>query len=152
MGSHQTNLGDVFRYERFVRRVLFSRVLFWPGVQSQRQDLDAPTKARSSSTLLAELGTCLVAFARGLKSRVDPLCTLREWNSRILGRDLHPEFVKAAKIRLALTALQSARRHRRFEVPDTSELFAGIKAGCSLDEEAAFKLAMVACTPISRHL
>ncbi|MHC4180438.1 MAG: N-6 DNA methylase [Planctomycetota bacterium] len=51
-------------------------------------------------------GDLLVACARGLRLARDYATTLENWGKRIAGADVHPEFVRAAKARLAISAVQ----------------------------------------------
>jgi hypothetical protein len=86
-------------------------------------------------------GDLLVAFTRTLPAKSDPLSTLDAWKDKILGRDIHSQFVKAAKLRLALLAVQSAPASKNFELPKVGELFEEIKTGSSLTNKKTYKAA-----------
>lgn len=74
-------------------------------------------------------GDLLVACARQLPEGHDFACTVALWSRHLCGRELHEEFVQAAKMRLALAAWQ--RRPDCFEVPlSSANLFPGITNGC----------------------
>lgn len=53
-------------------------------------------------------GDLLLAAARRLPTDQDLQCTLSLWGHRLIGFDLQPEFVKAAKVRLLLLAIEQA--------------------------------------------
>ncbi len=65
--------------------------------------------------------------------------TLRLWGDRIRGRDLHPEFVDAAKSRLHLAAARPFG-HRLQPQPSAScHPFPQLRAGCGLDTPGLFR-------------
>jgi len=53
-------------------------------------------------------GDLLVRCARRLPISGDLISTLQVWGEQLIGYDLHPEFIKATKIRLILTAIERA--------------------------------------------
>ena len=62
--------------------------------------------------------------------------TLNLWGNRISGRDISPEFVKAAKARLMLAALNRGARGG-IKLPKLKNTFPNIRVGCGMGDDAA---------------
>lgn len=74
--------------------------------------------------------------------------TLNRWGQAFLGRDLHPEFVAAARFRLALTALKRGQMPRGGGEVDQVKALSEIKVGCGLtDAEAIRKATHIVINP-----
>jgi hypothetical protein len=87
------------------------------------------------------VGDLLVAFAERLPRSGNLAATLFDWSSRILGRDLDPDFVRATKLRLVFAAMRSFAPAIPVQLPDLDELFPRIVSGCSLRDEEVYKTA-----------
>lgn len=77
-------------------------------------------------------GDLLVAFAKQLEVRRTLPETLLAWTEQLHGFDIHPEFVRAAKLRIVLTAL--LRGARPTEHLDLDQVLTNIRVGDGLDE------------------
>jgi N-6 DNA Methylase len=86
-------------------------------------------------------GDLLIACTQHLPHRSDFASTLVEWKTRILGRDVEPEFVRATRVRLALAALRREPSGSRLRLPPIDELFPEIRAGSSLSEHELYQRA-----------
>jgi hypothetical protein len=75
-------------------------------------------------------GDLLIACAKRLPSGRGFRETLDIWGRCLLGRDLEPDFVLAARLRLALAPLQRGLVPKRGEKQDGQEPFTEIKVGC----------------------
>ena len=76
-------------------------------------------------------GDLLIACANHLPIQSSLKATLRSWEKCLIGRDLHPEFVSATRLRLALLAVRRTQRRMR-TIPKTDELFSSVDLGCGL--------------------
>ncbi len=83
------------------------------------------------------VGDLLVAVAGLLPLTSNLTSTLEEWGWRIFGRDLEREFVRATKLRLALTAIRRNTREP-IALSKLPELFPGLDTGSSLADEELF--------------
>jgi hypothetical protein len=84
-------------------------------------------------------GDLLVAIAERLPRLPDLQATLWDWSSRIVGRDLEADFVRATKLRLVLKAILLLGPKTPVQLPDLDKLFPKITAGCSLNDEEVFR-------------
>ena len=86
-------------------------------------------------------GDLLVACAARLSRTGDIPVT--DWGPRLVGRDLHKEFVQAAQIRLFLKSarlgLLGERQRRR--TANAEKFFSSVQVGCGLGDRAAFRRA-----------
>ncbi len=88
-------------------------------------------------------GNLLLACAKHLPLSSSLSRTIASWEKSLIGRDLHSEFIEAARVRLALLAVQRATRTVR-RVPDVSALFPDVAQGCGLNCEET----LAACNAI----
>jgi len=77
-------------------------------------------------------GDLLLAYARHLPVANDLKTTLDLWEPLIYGFDVHPEFVKAARIRLLLLAMHRCQTVGDFDEKIINKVFGNIKVGNSL--------------------
>lgn len=101
-----------------------------------------PTTPRRDVAVLdpaCGVGDLLVAFVRRLACSGDFSSAVKEWGTRIAGFDLQPEFVSAAKLRLALEALHRHKEVGAFRFGTFDALFPGVRKGSSLENRAAYK-------------
>lgn len=79
-------------------------------------------------------GDLLIAAANYLPVEKSLRRTLERWNEQIYGRDLHAEFINAAKARLILAAM---RRTCDFDLTPDDRLdpFPNVRVGCGLSDE-----------------
>lgn len=78
------------------------------------------------------VGDLLVASARRLPLAHDLGATLTEWGNRLYGFDLCPEFVRAAKARLALLAIERGAPMGITPMPPLAQMFPNIQVGDGL--------------------
>ena len=83
-------------------------------------------------------GDLLLAAANKLPIRPSLPATLAFWGSRLAGSDSHIEFVRAAKARLTLLALQRGAHPSSNEPLDLNSILPLIKVGDSLRETATY--------------
>jgi hypothetical protein len=86
-------------------------------------------------------GDLLLAAAKLLPSRRDMDLRLAFWSDQLIGRDPHPEFVRAAKLRLTLAALDRSSSPRILRTLDADRLFPQITPGCGLSDPDIFSRA-----------
>lgn len=84
-------------------------------------------------------GDLLVALAAHLRCSSDLQSTLNDWGSRVLARDLQPDFVRATKLRLALAAIRRQSPTYAFRLPNVDQLFPKVGHGSSLTDEQVYK-------------
>ena len=84
------------------------------------------------------VGDLLVAFVGRLTCSNDFDSTLSEWGMRTTAFDIQPEFVRAAKLRLALAAVNRHKEIGDFRFKDFQALFPGIREGSSLGNCAGY--------------
>lgn len=63
--------------------------------------------------------------------------TVSLWGDRLTGCDIHPEFVRATKLRLVLAAIRRGVTCATGSLPVVEETFPGIQARCGLSDRAA---------------
>lgn len=85
-------------------------------------------------------GDLLIACATRLGKNNDLDTTLKSWGTQIMGRDIYPEFIQAAKARLLLSALRNNIMHER-NIPRIQETFPKIDSGCGMTDDDALKSA-----------
>ncbi len=85
-------------------------------------------------------GNLLIACATRLGKNNDLGTTLKSWGAQIMGRDIYPEFIQAAKTRLLLSALRNNLSHE-FSIPKIQETFPKIDSGCGMTDDDALKSA-----------
>lgn len=85
-------------------------------------------------------GDLLIACTNKLPKGRDVERTLALWNTRLIGRDLHSEFIQATKSRLTLAAFRSDKKQTTSSL-DTSGLLPNIKQECGLSNDKLYKLA-----------
>jgi methylase of polypeptide subunit release factors len=86
-------------------------------------------------------GDLLIACATRLPKGNDLLSTLQSWGSQIIGRDLYPEFIHAAKARLTLAAIREGTSLGAHPLPQIQKTFASIKKLSGLTDYSAIEAA-----------
>jgi SAM-dependent methyltransferase len=86
-------------------------------------------------------GDLLIAVARLLPIDPDFGKTLSMWGRQLIGFDLQPEFIRAAKARLVLLAQERGAKPGSTPIPSGEELFPLIRQGNGLDQVAYISLA-----------
>lgn len=86
-------------------------------------------------------GDLLIACATKLRVETDLASTLQSWNGRITGRDIHHEFVRAAKARLVLTAIRAGEFWSDWTAARMEGAFYQIGRGCGLKDHNAIAAA-----------
>lgn len=82
-------------------------------------------------------GDLLLACAEYLPQEPTASRTMRRWSTQLSGRDLHPEFIQVAKLRIGLAAAQAFNTAR----VDATKHLAKLRSGCGLAEIAAYQSA-----------
>ena len=85
------------------------------------------------------VGDLLVAFVGRLTCSNDLGSTLSHWGMRITAFDVQPEFVRAAKLRLALAAVHRHSEIGRFHLQEFDTLFPGVRQGSSFKNREIYK-------------
>jgi hypothetical protein len=100
-----------------------------------------PTMPRDTIVLdpACGVGDLLVAFVGRLTSAHDLTSTLAQWGLRIAAFDVQPEFVRAAKLRLALAAVRRHSEIGQFRFQEFDALFPGVREGSSFENRASYK-------------
>jgi hypothetical protein len=99
------------------------------GVLSQRQ-----SKRATILDPACGVGDLFVACAERLPVQATLSRTLKQWGRQLFGRDLHEEFVSAAKARLVLAAIRRGVRYGRLPQDVPEEWFPNLKSGCGLSD------------------
>lgn len=73
-------------------------------------------------------GDLLLACTNHLPTQNSLAATLTQWGRQLLGTDIHEEFVRAARARLTLAAID----HKKTSGAMAQKRFAGIESGCGL--------------------
>ena len=93
-------------------------------------------------------GNLLLACAKHLPTGSNLKETLAIWSELFFGYDLHPEFVRAAQLRLTLLAVSSYPDEIQFLTKiDPHDVFKGIKVGDAFAQAAMVKDACVVVNP-----
>ena len=85
-------------------------------------------------------GDLLIACATRLCKNKDLASTLKSWGAQIMGRDIYPKFIQAAKARLLLSAFRN-NFPDKCSVPKIQETFPKINSGCGMADVDALKAA-----------
>lgn len=83
-------------------------------------------------------GDLLLAAARRLPVHKDLPSTLSAWGKQLIGFDLQPEFIRAAKARLILLAIERGARKNRGSIPANDKLFPSIHTADGLTQTDDF--------------
>jgi N-6 DNA Methylase len=102
------------------------------GLAARVAERVLPTLGKGSKILdpACGAGDLLLACAKGLAAGRGFRDTLDRWGRVLLGRDLQPEFVAAARVRLALAALKRGMKPRGGGEIAHLDALAEIKEGC----------------------
>jgi hypothetical protein len=84
-------------------------------------------------------GDLLLAAAARLPVREGLAETLSEWGKRLAGSDVSPEFVRLARLRLAVLALTRGANHDRMAAPELGRVFPRIAQGDALHAAAQYE-------------
>ncbi len=105
---------------------------FFTGENLAQQLLARPPDVSSLQHVLdpaCGCGDLLLALARHLPVSEDLFETLRLWGAMLHGIDREPEFIEAARHRLALLALVRGARPRNQEAHNLDSLLSGLQVG-----------------------
>lgn len=83
-------------------------------------------------------GDLLIASSSRLSIQNDLSRTLCLWGKSLIGRDLHPEFILATKIRLVLAAIKRGVPLGRSSFPDLENLFPHLEVRSGITDYEAF--------------
>ncbi len=118
---------------------------FFTGKRLARRALSAAMSTITEDSVILDpacgVGDLLIECARHLPVATGFNRTLKVWGNRLIGRDLQREFVQAAKIRLAMTALDRGVRQHESTALRVDKLFPHLKVGCGLEDEEAISRA-----------
>ena len=114
---------------------------FFTGSSLARRALAGAASTLSEDSVILDpacgVGDLLIECARHLPVATGFERTLRLWGSRIIGYDLHDEFVRAAKIRLVMTLVARGIRPRSPVLPCITDLFPHLRTGCGMRDDGA---------------
>ena len=88
-------------------------------------------------------GDLLISCANVMPIGNDLESTLHEWGSRLIGFDLRPEFIRAAKARLLLTALSRFEPNKPKSISNLDQLFPLLSVGNCFNQINLLKSASV---------
>jgi hypothetical protein len=93
------------------------------------------------------VGDLLLACARRLPLQSDLSTTVAAWGKQLRGLDIHPEFVRAAKARLVLLAIERGVPKGVRPLPPLDQTFPHLKVANALDEMAAASASHIVLNP-----
>ncbi len=118
---------------------------FFTGSKLSRLALKSISRSLNERSVILDpacgVGDLLVACAQHLPKASNLSATLRRWGTQIVGRDLHPEFVYAAKARLLLAALREGRHFADSTLPQIEEIFPNLQTRSGLTDVDAISSA-----------
>jgi hypothetical protein len=107
---------------------------FFTGSKLAAKAVQSTLSRLSTSSMIADFscgaGDLLVACSAYLPLESSLSQTVVEWGKRLIGRDLQPEFVRAAKARLVLAAIQRGVLPRDGKLFEHADSFPDIRIGC----------------------
>jgi len=116
---------------------------FFTGTALAKLALGGQAPAFSETSVIFDpacgVGDLLVACARNLPTKPDLLSTLSRWGNQLHGRDLHVEFIRAAKARLLLLGLSMGLSLGKRTLPPLDELLPNISVGDGLKDLSVAK-------------
>lgn len=119
---------------------------FTRGPLAARLLAHAPTESRSFADPACGCGDLLLAASARLPASTSLRATLVQWNEQLVGRDLVPGFVRAARARLVLAAIaRGCVRDDGLERP--ADLLTNIRVGNGLKEPIPEGIAVVVNPP-----
>lgn len=119
---------------------------FFTGSELSRAALDPLKDTLDADSVILDpacgAGDLLIACARQLDttSKCDS-CTLDQWGTQLIGRDLHPQFIRATKLRLALAAASTGAVSIDQDVSDIYAKFPAIEQRSGLEDHEAIERA-----------
>jgi hypothetical protein len=117
---------------------------FFSGHALSTRLVDGFAESLSQSSVIADpacgAGDLLVAASQRLPVASNLPATLEAWSERLVGLDIHPSFVDAARLRLALAAVARGARLSPGSFAGESGL-AGLSVGSFLERDAALERA-----------
>jgi hypothetical protein len=109
---------------------------FFSGSELAAQLLE-PYRAGESPQIIVDpacgAGDLLVAASRLLPIDLTLDATIHDWAARLVGYDIHPEFIAATKLRLVLAAIRRGASPANANIAELVEKFAGISVGDGID-------------------
>jgi SAM-dependent methyltransferase len=118
---------------------------FFTGSELSRAALEPLTGTLDDSSVILDpacgAGDLLIACARRLSKGKEDAHTLDRWGTQLIGRDLHPQFIRATKLRLALAAMREGALHSDQDVPDIYARLPGIEQRSGLTDSEAIERA-----------
>jgi hypothetical protein len=116
---------------------------FSSSALSKRAAARISVSAKASAILVADpacgAGNLLIAAAKKLPMKPSLTATLRLWGRHLAGFDLHPVFVQATHLRLAILAISRGATFDLPSKPDLEALFPHIRCGDGLRELSELK-------------
>ena len=115
---------------------------FFTGVDLGKKATDIISSAGRKPRFILDptcgAGDLLISCARLLPTKLSLKATLELWGQHIMGFDLFPEFVRAAKARLVLVALDRRVVNRDGYVPDWTTIFPLLIVGDALSANGLY--------------
>lgn len=93
------------------------------------------------------VGDLLLACARRLPIQSDLATTVATWGEQLRGLDIHPEFVRAARARLVLLAIERGVPKGERPLPPLDQTFPHLKVANAFDEMAAAPASHIVLNP-----
>lgn len=118
---------------------------FFTGSELSKMALDPLKDTLDADSVILDpacgAGDLLIACARQLGAGKGNSCTLDKWGAQLIGRDLHPQFIRATKLRLALTAVSVGAESIDQDVSDIYARFPEIERRSGLEDYEAIERA-----------
>jgi type I restriction-modification system DNA methylase subunit len=109
---------------------------FFTSSQLRNQTIGLISETLDSTSVIIDpacgVGDLLIACAQNLPCSQDISATVHTWGNQIRGFDIHPEFIRVAKVRLLLTAIRRGIPRGPVELPPLEEIFPHVKVGNGL--------------------
>jgi len=125
---------------------------FFTGAELSRLALKSVSRSLNDRSVILDpacgVGDLLLACAQHLPKESNLFDTLRRWGTQIVGRELHPEFISTAKVRLLLAALREGMPLANSTIPQIEEIFPNLQTQCGLtDTDAIFSATHIVMNP-----
>lgn len=150
--DHAANIDDVLDGQpaRELRRLvplddLRAAGAFFTGSKLSHSALESLLKTLDDQSVVLDpacgTGDLLITCAVRLPKESDLIGTLQSWGTRIIGRDLYPEFIHATKARLTLAAIREGVSLDACSPPQIEEAFPNIERLSGLADYRAIESA-----------
>lgn len=118
---------------------------FFTGSELSKAALDPLKDTLNANSVILDpacgAGDLLIACARQLGAGKGDSCILDKWGAQLIGRDLHSQFIRATKLRLALAAVSTGTVSIDRDVSNIYARFPAIEQRSGLEDYEAIERA-----------